>query len=148
MKKKFNWLGWLIIISYFAIAIAIFCLGICLKDSFQNWEFLCAAGPVMLVVCPAMLPAWYDWGLGRILPVQRSNATVKYVTVTQRPYMAGGVRHQGKVRHHILFELQNGDRLVFFVREDKFYTMLMGESGILTYKEQGKHTYFINFERK
>ena len=127
MKKKFNWLGWLIIISYFAIAIAIFCLGICLKDSFQNWEFLCAAGPVMLVVCPAMLPAWYDWGLGR---------------------MAGGVRHQGKVRHHILFELQNGDRLVFFVREDKFYTMLMGESGILTYKEQGKHTYFINFERK
>lgn len=102
----------------------------------------------MVIVGAAVCPALYHWGLGRILPVQRSNATVKYVTVTQRPYMANGVRHQGKVRHHILFELQNGDRLVFLVREDKFYTILMGESGILTYKEQGKHTYFINFERK
>ena len=94
-----------------------------------------------------MLPVWYDWALGKILPYQKTYATVIHPDISvSRVFRKGGTRTN--VRYFVTFELSSGERLVFKVSENVYYTLLRGERGTLTYKAQGKHTYFIGFKRQ
>ena len=52
-------------------------------------------------------------------------------------------------RNFLIFELSDRTRKVFdMTKNDVFYTILPNEEGILKFKEQGKHIYFISFERQ
>ena len=81
------------------------------------------------------------------MPVRKCTATVVMrETSVNRTLDANGLETTN-VKKFITFDLSNGDRIAFKVPVKKYYTILIGESGLLTYKQQGKHTYFISFER-
>ena len=94
-----------------------------------------------------MLPFLYHWTLGKLLPIQKSNAIVvmKETSISHVYDSEGATRTF--VKKFITFDLANGDRIAFRVRLNIFNKILIGESGLLTYKQQGKHAYFISFER-
>ena len=147
MGKQFNWLGWLIVIVYTTIFVTLCCLGTCFARVElvfgRNISYSIAA--LMLIAGSAMLPIWYDWALGKLLPSQKTMATVilKDNSVS-RVYDAEGPT-RAFIKHFVTFEIPGGNRLVFKVQTYTFNAILVGESGTLTYKMQGKHTYFIAF---
>ena len=49
--------------------------------------------------------------------------------------------------HDIVFELTNGTRKVFPAPSNMYKLIIEGDSGILSYKEQGKLIRFISFQR-
>ena len=131
MEKKFNWLGWLIILMFVVLDTLLFIVGTVLMNNTQEFGvYIASTSLVLVIVGAALIPTWYRWGLGKLLPARRCNATVVW---TEDSY--------------ITFDLPNSNRIVFKVPVEKRYTILMGESGSLTYKHQGKYTYFISFER-
>ena len=149
MKKKFNWLGWIIVILY-VIMFFFFCaLGIYFNDNgfIQYRNIFYGIALVAFIIALPMFPIWYDWALGKLLPVQKSIATVvnKRITVAETSFSNGT---QGSFSHHfITFYLSDGEILELFVKKKKYYIIFIGEQGLLSYKREGKHKYFIDFER-
>ena len=151
MEKKFNWLGWLVILIFVIMDTLLFIVGIALMNNSYNSQefgvFIVSSSLVLVIVGAALMPVWYHWGLGKLLPVRKCTATVVMrETSVNRTLDANGLETTN-VKKFITFDLSNGDRIAFKVPVKKYYTILMGESGLLTYKQQGKHTYFISFER-
>ena len=151
MEKKFNWLGWLIILIFAILDTLLFIVGIVLMNNSYNSQefgvFIVSSSLVLVIVGAALMPVWYHWGLGKLLPVRKCTATVVMrETSVNRTLDANGLETTN-VKKFITFDLSNGDRIAFKVPVKKYYTILIGESGLLTYKQQGKHTYFISFER-
>lgn len=151
MEKKFNWLGWLVILIFVIMDTLLFIVGIALMNSSYNSQefgvFIVSSSLVLVIVGAALMPVWYHWGLGKLLPVRKCTATVVMrETSVNRTLDANGLETTN-VKKFITFDLSNGDRIAFRVRLNIFNKILMGESGLLTYKQQGKHTYFISFER-
>ena len=151
MEKKFNWLGWLLILIFAILDTLLFIVGILVWNNSYNSQdlsvFIVSSSLVFLVVGAALMPRWYHWGLGKLLPIQKCTATVFHrETVVRHTQDATGPELTISAKF-ITFVLTNSNRIVFKVPVEKYYTILMGESGLLTYKQQGKHTYFISFER-
>ncbi len=151
MEKKFNWLGWLVILIFVIMDTLLFIVGIALMNNSYNSQefgvFIVSSSLVLVIVGAALMPVWYHWGLGKLLPVRKCTATVVMrETSVNRTLDANGLETTN-VKKFITFDLSNGDRIAFKVPVKKYYTILIGESGLLTYKQQGKHTYFISFER-
>ena len=151
MEKKFNWLGWLIILIFAILDTLLFIVGIALMNNSYNSQefgvFIVSSSLVLVIVGAALMPVWYHWGLGKLLPVRKCTATVVMrETSVNRTLDANGLETTN-VKKFITFDLSNGDRIAFKVPVKKYYTILIGESGLLKYKQQGKHTYFISFER-
>ena len=134
MEKKFNWLGWLLILIFVIMDTLLFIVGIVLMNNSYNSQefgvFIVSSSLVLVIVGAALMPRWYRWGLGKLLPIQKCTATVVWLEDS-----------------YITLDLSNGDRIAFKVPLKKYHAILMGESGLLTWKQQGKHTYFISFER-
>lgn len=148
-KKVFNWLGWLIVILYVTLTLVFAMAGIWM-DRIGNFfirNILYSVVFLALLAGAALIPIWYDWALGKLLPCQQDIATVifKQTAVSHSQDATGP--ELTFVKRIMTFELIDGTRLVFRVRENLWFTLLMGERGMLTYKQQGKHTYFIGFER-
>ena len=151
MEKKFNWLGWLVILIFVIMDTLLFIVGIALMNNSYNSQefgvFIVSSSLVLVIVGAALMPVWYHWGLGKLLPVRKCTATVVMrETSVNRTLDANGLETTN-VKKFITFDLSNGDRIAFKVPLKKYHAILMGESGLLTYKQQGKHTYFISFER-
>ena len=151
MEKKFNWLGWLVILIFVIMDTLLFIVGIALMNNSYNSQefgvFIVSSSLVLVIVGAALMPVWYHWGLGKLLPVRKCTATVVMrETSVNRTLDANGLETTN-VKKFITFDLSNGDRIAFRVPLNIFNKILMGESGLLTYKQQGKHTYFISFER-
>ena len=151
MEKKFNWLGWLLILIFAILDTLLFIVGIALMNNSYISQvfgvFIVSSSLVLVIVGAALMPVWYHWGLGKLLPVRKCTATVVMrETSVNRTLDANGLETTN-VKKFITFDLSNGDRIAFKVPVKKYYTILIGESGLLTYKQQGKHTYFISFER-
>ena len=131
MEKKFNWLGWLIILILAILDTLLFIVGIVVWNNSNDIGILIiACSTAVMAIGAGLTPRFYDWTLGILLPIQKCTATVVWLEDS-----------------YITFDLTNGDRIAFKVPVKKYYTILIGESGLLTYKQQGKHTYFISFER-
>ena len=151
MEKKFNWLGWLIILIFAILDTLLFIVGIVLMNNSYNSQefgvFIVSSSLVLVIVGAALMPVWYHWGLGKLLPVRKCTATVVMrETSVNRTLDANGLETTN-VKKFITFDLSNGDRIAFEVTAEKYHAIFIGESGLLTYKQQGKHTYFISFER-
>ena len=131
MEKKFNWLGWLIILILAILDTLLFIVGIVLMNNSNDIStFIIACGAAVMAIGAGLTPRFYDWTLGILLPIQKCTATVVWLEDS-----------------YITFDLTNGDRIAFEVTVEKYHAIFIGESGLLTYKQQGKHTYFISFER-
>ena len=149
MKKKFNWLGWIIVILY-VIMFFFFCvLGTYFNNNgfiqYRNISYSIALAAFITGV--PMLPIWYDWALGKLLPVQKSVATVINKQITTGRIHFGNGTKRGVDHHFITFHLSDGEILELFVKKKKYYIIFVGEQGLLSYKREGKHKYFIDFER-
>ena len=149
MKKRFNWLGWIIVILY---VMMIFCLGILTiffynKDYIELVYFSFGITIVAIIIGLAILPGLYNLALGKLLPVQKSIATVvnKQITASHSYSQDGGTTTT--YHHFITFYLSDGEILELFVKKKKYYIIFVGEQGLLSYKREGKHKYFIDFER-
>ena len=143
MEKKFNWLGWLIILIFAILDTLLFIVGIALMNNSYNSQefgvFIVSSSLVLVIVGAALMPVWYHWGLGKLLPVRKCTATVVMrETSVNRTLDANGLETTN-VKKFITFDLSNGDRIAFKVPVKKYYTILIGESGLLKYK--------ISFER-
>ena len=147
-KKVFNWLGWLIAILYSICDIFLFIIGMRWANiGYSFGAFIAAVSMVAVIVGAALIPVWYDWALGKLLPCQEDIAMVvlKQTSVSHSQDATGP--ELTYVHQYITFQLLDGTRIVFKVRNDKWYTILMSERGMLTYKKQGNHTYFVDFSR-
>ena len=149
MEKKFNWLAWLINVLYVLLFLSMCYLGTYYQEigHIQGRNISFSVATLMFISGFAMLPFLYHWTLGKLLPIQKSNAIVvmKETSISHVYDSEGATRTF--VKKFITFDLANGDRIAFRVRLNIFNKILIGESGLLTYKQQGKHTYFISFER-
>ena len=149
MEKKFNWLGWLVNALYVLLFLSMCYLGTYYQEigHIQGRNISFSVATLMFISGFAMLPIWYNWSLGKLLPIQKSNAIVVMKETSVKRTLNGNGLETTNVKKFITFDLSNGDRIAFKVPVKKYYTILIGESGLLTYKQQGKHTYFISFER-
>ena len=149
MKKVFNWLGWLIVGLFVFFDLLLFFIGVILmKNGNEFGVYTISCSLILVIVGAALLPIWYNWALGKLLPIQQDMATVilKETSVSHSQDATGP--ELTIIKKFITFELLNGDRLCFKIAIDKYYTILIGECGTLTYKMQGKHTYFIDFKKQ
>ncbi|MCL2827894.1 MAG: DUF2500 domain-containing protein [Oscillospiraceae bacterium] len=76
------------------------------------------------------------------LPALTGNAKIisKNINVTGSKYYTG-------TRYYITFELADGTRTVLNTSLQQYGLVLEGESGVLSYKEYGKTTKFIGFQK-
>ena len=151
MKKTFNWLGWLIVFFYITVFAALCYLTVFFFSRLDEYMVACvfstSAAILMIPFGAAMLPIWYDRSLGKLLPTKKAFATALLPhTAAYRIHIKGVPRTRTK--HYITFELSTRERIVFSVSPEVYCTVLQSEHGILTYKAQGKHTYFIDFQRQ
>jgi len=60
------------------------------------------------------------------------------------------VERQGRSSnaYHIAFEFQDGTRKSFEVKLDQYNTITDSDTGMLTYRENGKYLFFISFDRQ
>ena len=148
MEKKFNWLGWLLILIFAILDTLLFIVGIVVGNNSNDiGTFIIACSVSVVLIGAGLIPRFYNWTLGKLLPIQKCTATVFHrETVVRHTQDATGPELTISAKF-ITFVLTNGNRIVFKVPVEKYYTIFIGESGLLTYKQQGKHTYFISFER-
>lgn len=150
MKKQRNWLGWGL--SFFNIlapaviyllafrAYSVYRQDIGYIFNFISIIWFCAD----IVIIPIILrKTWL-----RILPEKKELATLIFKHEEGRhAYFSNGTKST-TIKCFFTFELLNGTRKVFNVKSKQFNSFFENESGILVYKEQGKHIYFVNFERQ
>ena len=117
MEKKFNWLGWLVILIFVIMDTLLFIVGIALMNNSYNSQefgvFIVSSSLVLVIVGAALMPVWYHWGLGKLLPVRKCTATVVMrETSVNRTLDANGLETTN-VKKFITFDLSNGDRIAF-----------------------------------
>lgn len=142
MKKKFNWLGWLMITLYVMMIILWVVLGVFLNNNgYIELVYISYSITLIAMIAAAVLfPIWYNWAFEKILPIQKCIATV----VNRQVF--NSFMQENKY-HYIVFDLNNGERLRFLVKKENYFNLYEGEQGLLTYKHQGEHMYFVAFER-
>ena len=132
------------------IMLILFCFGKQMeKMEYINYRnYFYSAATLAFVVSFAVIPYIYYLTLGVLLPVkqERASAIFKHTRVSRTVQEGGSTTTT--TRQYITFELPDGSRKVFKVSTPQYYTILEAERGLLTYKEQGKHTYFVDFQRQ
>ena len=145
MDKKYrNWLGWswlaLVVVSLVLLFALMFILmfinvffGFTVMWGIIGWALI--FGPLTPII---MRKTWM-----RVLPEIKV-----FAKVIDKQSSNPNVRNNF-TRNFLIFELSDRTRKVFdMTKNDVFYTILPNEEGILKFKEQGKHIYFISFERQ
>ena len=147
MKKKINWLGWLINVLYVLLFLLLCYYGVyCQRiEHVQGRNLSFSMATLMFISGFAMLPVWYNWSLGKLLPVHRADVSLMRKEIyIARVHFGNGTR--GETPHHfITFVFPNGEMIEFFVKKRIYDQHFEGEQGLLLYKVQGKHTYYVNF---
>ena len=150
MKKVFNWLGIVIIVVYILLVIFGFIFGRQLdaNNNIAIRNIIYSFTALLIIAAFALFPFFYDWSLGKLLPCYKSEAILVFKQTSVSHWQEPNGADFTTNHYNIAFDLADGSRRVFKVNEKQWNMLLQGEQGILTYKEQGKHTYFIDFKKQ
>lgn len=148
MDKKYrNWLGYVSIAIYILVFLFLLLSGLFLYNigRFSIGKILFCLSLLWFFV---MLPVtWIIVNNSRInmLPILKIEVKVnKKGTISTIRNVARIATN--KINPTITFELPDNRLITFIVPINLFNSVFENETGTLTYKEQGKHIYFINFE--
>ena len=141
-KKKINWLGWLSVLVLVPPEVYFICLSIITKD-----DDLVGVAVIGFIVVVVLISIFWKWGWRLVLPNKRAWAKLicKRVGVP-----SGSVEGMpDTVLHFFLtFEFLDGSRVSYSTPMSLYKRFSEGETGILTYKEQGGVGFFVSFERQ
>jgi len=150
LERKFNWLGWLFTVLYVSIMIILICFGMHMEkmDYINYRNYFYSAATLAFVISFAVIPHIFYLTLGILLPIKQERAFVIFKNTKVGRIVQEGGATTTTVKQFITFELPDGSRKVFKVSRHQYYTILETEQGLLTYKEQRRNTYFIDFQRQ
>ena|GEM_PF-6878131 len=146
-KKKINWLGWLSVLVLVPTAVILIYLGITTKN-----DVILISTVIGFMVALVFVPFFWIVGWRVALPDKRVWARlVRKSTGEKILDLDDGI---SPVTNLILtnliltFELMDGSQVSYIVPLSKYKLFSENEMGILTYRAQGKKSFFVNFERQ
>ena len=145
MKKRFNWLGLLIIVIY--AGVFVFCIVKAIIGDPDTWVSIALFWGVL-----GGLLAYFGWSYSQqhsLKETKEHAVLISRTTKTEQHWRNGhSVTDSIPV---LVFALQDGRHMAFESKSRlalKLYNVLRcGDSGTLTFKKGKKHIYFIDFVR-
>ncbi len=152
MKKTFNWLGILLSFVYGCTMLFSLFLGKIMEEKnilfFRN--VLYAIFTILFITSFALVPAIWNRTLKVLLPIKSEYVRLISKDINVAKTILSNGTKTTVTKYFLTFEFSNGCRKTFCVnpsssRYDIFFSVLQDELGMLCYKEQGRHLYFISF---
>ena len=77
MEKKFNWLGWLLILIFAILDTLLFIVGIVVGNNSNDiGTFIIACSVSVVLIGAGLTRRFFGWTLGKLLPIQKCTATL------------------------------------------------------------------------
>ncbi len=150
MKKVFNWLGFLICFVYLIVEIFFAVLSYQMAFSgytVEQLEYPVTATILLFLLMFFLFPIFWNKTYKFVLPMQQNNAVLINKEQRVLTKYARGLLFTKEI-YMLTFQCVDGSRKTFCIESKKnptlFYSVLY-EQGILRFKEQGKHLYFVSF---
>ena len=144
MKKRFNWLGLLIIVTY--AGVFVFCIVKAILHTGIWISIATACGLLGAMFLPL------GWGYAQqhsLKEIKEHAVLISRTTKTERHWRNG--HPVTDIIPVLVFALQDGKQLTIESKNIMFSklhnALRCGDSGTLTYKKGKKHIYFIDFVR-
>ena len=147
-KKYHNWLGWILILLYIGIFFILIIIGLYMNKigNIPIRNIFYSATTFWFIIFFIISPVTLNKTLYKLLPINTAYATlISKHEEGRHAYFSNGTTTT-TIKCFLTFELNNGERKVFNVKTNDFNSFIEYETGTLTYKEQGKHIYFVKFE--
>ena len=105
---------------------------------------------ILFITSFALVPAIWNRTLKVLLPIKSEFVRLISKDINVAKTILSNGTKTTVTKYFLTFEFSNGCRKTFCVnpsssRYDIFFSVLQDESGMLCYKEQGKHLYFVSF---
>jgi len=141
-KKRFNWLGWLSILIL--VPPELFLIYLSVKTNSDDVLGFAVFGFMGAVV---LISIFWKIGWRLVLPNKRAWAKLVHKRVAAPGFRAENTLDT--VLHFFLtFEFLDGSRVSYSAPLSLYKKIPENEVGILTYKDQGKTGFFVNFEKQ
>lgn len=142
MKKKFNWLE-LILISSYVVIFTLIIIAYVLDSEPMNspWLFVAIIWGVALVV---LIPFTHLSIMRYLLPLKKSHVIILLKELQKEQRWNDGYTISCKIPI-LVFQFDNGARKILRVPFKVYKSVQCGDAGTLFYKEEKKHTFFIDF---
>lgn len=144
MKKRFNWLGFILITCYLLVFIIVVLGCIVLQEPMKGLlGFIAILWGIALA---ALIPYTYLSTIRNLLPPKKEHTFIIQKCFQKREMWGDGYPLPYKVPI-LVFKFENGAQLAFHVSYKLYNSVQCGDTGTLIYKEGKRRTFFIDFMR-